>query len=204
MAGSPTSKNLIAVVIGAVLLFGAISILPIIIMRRHRRRAAQRHANELRHLETNGSMRQVTVQRWLDQQSTSENLERFAGESCPICLTSLLVPSALSLPDSTVHTLNQNQNQPLSPPEAAHISHRHSDLLCRPQTNNDDYNDCSRPLQAPMPHDYQGVGPNTQCSFTGVLILNRCNHAFHTACLASWFQYRQYRCPICADVLFPG
>ncbi|OJJ55841.1 hypothetical protein ASPSYDRAFT_48097 [Aspergillus sydowii CBS 593.65] len=81
MAGSPTSRNLIAVVIGAVLLFGAISVLPIIIMRRHRRRAAHRHANELRHLETNGSMRQVTVQRWLDQQSTSDNLERFAGES---------------------------------------------------------------------------------------------------------------------------
>ncbi|BCS17782.1 RING finger protein [Aspergillus puulaauensis] len=174
-------------------------------MRRHRQRAAQRHANELRRLETNGSMRQVTVQRWLDEQSTSDNLERFAGESCPICLTSLLVPSALSPSDSTVHPhLNQNQNQPPSPPEAAHISHHHPNPLCRPQTNNDDYDGCTRPLRAPTPHDYQGGRSNTQCSFSGVLILNRCNHAFHTACLASWLQYRQYRCPICADVLFPG
>ncbi|KAL4872126.1 hypothetical protein BDV12DRAFT_163082 [Aspergillus spectabilis] len=81
MAGSPTSKNLIAVVIGAVLLFGVISMIPIIIMRRHRHRAAERHANELRCLQVNGTMRQVTVQRWLDQQTRSGNLERYAGES---------------------------------------------------------------------------------------------------------------------------
>ncbi|KAL4794408.1 hypothetical protein BDV19DRAFT_194873 [Aspergillus venezuelensis] len=89
MAGSSASKNLIAVVIGAVILFGAISVIPIIIMRRHRRRAAQRHADDLRHLQVNGSMRQVTVRRWLNQQqtttitstTTSDNLERFAGES---------------------------------------------------------------------------------------------------------------------------
>ncbi|KAL4927521.1 uncharacterized protein BDV17DRAFT_292523 [Aspergillus undulatus] len=81
MAGNPTSKNLIAVVIGAVLLFGAISVIPIVIMRRHRRRAAERHANELRALQVNGSMRQVTVRRWLDQQTRSDNLEQYAGES---------------------------------------------------------------------------------------------------------------------------
>ncbi|RDW83829.1 uncharacterized protein DSM5745_04155 [Aspergillus mulundensis] len=90
MAGSATSKNLIAVIIGAVLLFGAISVLPIVIMRRHRRRAAQRHANELAALQANGCMRQVSVQRWLEQQrqhpaqtQTPDNdtLERYAGES---------------------------------------------------------------------------------------------------------------------------
>ncbi|KAL3495516.1 hypothetical protein BJX62DRAFT_173731 [Aspergillus germanicus] len=87
MAGNPTSKNLIAVVIGAVILFGAISIIPLVIMRRHRRRAAARHANELHCLEINGTIRQVSVQRWLDQQqttatATSENFERYADESC--------------------------------------------------------------------------------------------------------------------------
>ncbi|KAL4954027.1 hypothetical protein BDW69DRAFT_183928 [Aspergillus filifer] len=89
MTGSSASKNLIAVVIGAVILFGAISVIPIVIMRQHRRRAAQRHADELQHLQVNGSMQQVTVRRWLDQQqtttmsstATSDNLERFAGES---------------------------------------------------------------------------------------------------------------------------
>ena len=30
-----------------------------------------------------------------------------------------------------------------------------------------------------------------------IRILNRCNHAFHASCLASWFQYGQFRCPIC-------
>ncbi|KAL4905271.1 hypothetical protein BDW74DRAFT_178274 [Aspergillus multicolor] len=92
MAGNATSKNLIAVIIGAVVLFGAISVLPIVIMRRHRRRAAQRHANELAALHANGCMRQVSVQRWLEQQrrhpsqaqtQTPDNdtLERYAGES---------------------------------------------------------------------------------------------------------------------------
>ncbi|KAL4992823.1 hypothetical protein BDW68DRAFT_2229 [Aspergillus falconensis] len=82
MAGSPTSRNLIAVIIGAVLLFGAISVLPIVIMRRHRRRAAERDANELHALQVNGCMHQVTVQRWLDQQRPAfDILERYAGES---------------------------------------------------------------------------------------------------------------------------
>ncbi|KAL4781330.1 hypothetical protein BJX76DRAFT_19257 [Aspergillus varians] len=213
MAGSPTSKNLIAVVIGAVLLFGAISVTPIVIMRRHRRRAAERHANELGHLEVNGSMRQVSVQRWLDQQSTADNLERYAGESCPICLTSLLAPSALSslsLSGSTMHTLNPNPNQP-QPPAPAHISHQHPDR-CSPPTNNDDdncrsssnsnSNNNSRPPPVPISHETERRSNPGGGSISGVLILNRCNHAFHKTCLASWFQYRQYRCPICSDMLF--
>ncbi|KAI9375827.1 hypothetical protein BJX61DRAFT_539415 [Aspergillus egyptiacus] len=82
MADNPTSKNLIAVVIGAVILFGVISVIPIVIMRRHRRRAAERHADELQSLEANGTMRQITVQRWLDQQTinSDENLERYVDE----------------------------------------------------------------------------------------------------------------------------
>jgi len=32
---------------------------------------------------------------------------------------------------------------------------------------------------------------------SGIIVLNRCHHAFHLACLTSWFEYRRYRCPIC-------
>ncbi|KAL4945111.1 hypothetical protein BDV06DRAFT_55778 [Aspergillus oleicola] len=233
MAGSSASKNLIAVVIGAVILFGAISVFPIVIMRRHRRRAAERHANVLRHLQVNGSMRQATVGIWLDQQqtTTSDNLERYAGESCPICLTSLLAPSqpasalSHSLSGSTIHNIVPNQP---TQPEAAHISPSHSHSSSHPslrpdldtcrspilQTNNDD--DRTRSPRSSLSLFMLSTSTSTNTletrsntrapssdpgSLIGVLILNRCNHAFHSACLASWFQYRQYRCPICADVL---
>ncbi|KAL2828153.1 hypothetical protein BDW59DRAFT_50869 [Aspergillus cavernicola] len=199
MAGNPTSRNLIAVVIGAVILFGAISVIPIIIMRRHRSRAAERHANELHCLEGNGTMRQVTVQRWLDQQTTSEHLERYAGESCPICLTSLLAPPALSLPSSTTQNQNHQHQRPTLlplPPAAAHISH--PDQCTHPHPTRTDDGRIRLP-RGPSPSHHEERTPE---SVSTVLILNRCNHAFHTDCLASWFEYRQYRCPICSDVLF--
>ncbi|KAL3448475.1 hypothetical protein BJX65DRAFT_63906 [Aspergillus insuetus] len=210
MAGNPTSKNLIAVIIGAVILFGAISIIPLIIMRRHRRRAAARHANELHCLEVNGTIRQVSVQRWLDQQqttstATSENFERYADESCPICLTSLFAPSALSLSGSTIHNPQDRSNQTLplpSPPEAAHISHpdQCTTITTRTRTDDDRTRLPRRPGQRP-PAEADDEEERTNPSSSGVLILNRCTHAFHARCLASWFEYGQYRCPICADVL---
>ncbi|KAL2811782.1 hypothetical protein BJX63DRAFT_268806 [Aspergillus granulosus] len=207
MAGNPTSKNLIAVVIGAVVLFGAISVIPIFIMRRHRRRAAARHANELHGLQVNGTIRQVGVQRWLDQQqttatATSENMDRYADESCPICLTSLFAPSAFSLSSSTIHNPQGRSNQTLplpSVPEAAHTLHP---------------NQCTTAIISPdddrtRPPRYAGRSPagdeeGGECrnlDSSGIMVLNRCAHAFHARCLASWFEYRQYRCPICADVL---
>ncbi|KAL6236716.1 hypothetical protein BDW75DRAFT_104231 [Aspergillus navahoensis] len=234
MTGSPTSRNLIAVIIGAVLLFGAISVLPIVIMRRHRRRAAERNANELRALQVNGCMHQVTVQRWLDQQRpTPDILERYAGESCPICLSSLLAPSAVSASESisiscsTVHTLPQcQQHTPLrpSPPKAVHIAHPHSHCeRCIPTTptNNNDEDDQPQPRpprnlslsRGPNPeirsHTDTSINASGSLSRRGMLILTKCNHAFHTACLASWFEYRraqthaqcQYRCPVCKDLL---
>ncbi|KAL3456079.1 hypothetical protein BJX64DRAFT_52444 [Aspergillus heterothallicus] len=213
MAGNnPTSKNIIAVVIGAVILFGAISITPIVIMRRHRRRAAARHANDLHCLEVTGTIRHVSVQRWLDQQqttttATSENLERYADESCSICLTPLFVPSALSLSSSTVDNPQDRSNQTLplpSPPEAAHVLHPDqcsaTTITTTTTTPDDDRTRPPRnPRQRPAEEDDDRESRNP--SLSGVLILNRCNHAFHASCLASWFEYGQYRCPICADVL---
>ncbi|KAE8355491.1 hypothetical protein BDV28DRAFT_146052 [Aspergillus coremiiformis] len=37
-----------------------------------------------------------------------------------------------------------------------------------------------------------------------VLVLNQCNHAFHAICLASWFAYGQYTCPVCQAVYVPS
>ncbi|KAL4738571.1 hypothetical protein BDV11DRAFT_134456 [Aspergillus similis] len=180
MAGSPTSRNLIAVIIGAVLLFGAISVLPI-----------------------------------------------------PICLTSLLTPSTLaasasismSISSSTVQTLPQCQQHipPCpSPPETAHIAHPHSHSEpCIPSTNNDD--ESTRPRSRSPWNQHLSRGPSLESrshtntstnasgslGHSGVLILTRCNHVFHTACLISWFEYLrvqshaqcQYRCPVCKDSL---
>ncbi|KAL2871388.1 RING finger protein [Aspergillus lucknowensis] len=178
------------------------------IMRRHRRRAAERHADELRCLEVNGTTRQVSVQRWLDQQqtatttTTSEHLERYADESCPICLTSLFPLSTLSPSSgSTIQNppdRSNNHHRPLpslAPPEAAHISH--SDQCTATITTDEDRN---RPPREPTAEGRRSRAWSPG-STSGVTILNRCNHAFHTGCLASWFEYRQYRCPICADVL---
>ncbi|KAJ5127703.1 hypothetical protein N7448_008482 [Penicillium atrosanguineum] len=39
---------------------------------------------------------------------------------------------------------------------------------------------------------------------SGILVLNRCHHAFHLACLTSWFEYRRYRCPICQESYSPA
>ncbi|KAL4883996.1 hypothetical protein BJY04DRAFT_20200 [Aspergillus karnatakaensis] len=201
---SPTTKNLIAVVIGAVLLFGAISMIPIVIMRRHHRRAAERHANELRCLEANGTMRQVTVQRWLEQQTRSDNLDRYAGESCPICLTSLCAPSALSQSShllgsvSRMHHIhdsdNLHQTRPIPNPPQPDTAYMSSTITDdnRTQPPRSHHQQLQHQQQNPSSHPHER-------RTTGVLILNRCNHAFHTACLASWFQHHQYRCPICAE-----
>jgi hypothetical protein len=40
------------------------------------------------------------------------------------------------------------------------------------------------------------AGTRPRCD-SGILVLNRCHHAFHLSCLSSWFEYRHYRCPIC-------
>lgn len=39
---------------------------------------------------------------------------------------------------------------------------------------------------------------------SGILVLSRCHHAFHLACLTSWFEYRRYRCPICQESYSPA
>ncbi|KAL3477239.1 hypothetical protein BJX99DRAFT_226592 [Aspergillus californicus] len=119
-------------------------------------------------------------------------LINWSYSSSPICLTSLLAPSGLSLPVSTTQSHRHQTHQTLSLPPAAHISHS-DQCTCHTTTRTDDYR-LSLDPGCPEGRDLEPVST--------ILILNRCNHAFHTTCLRSWFEYRQYRCPICSDVLF--
>ncbi|KAJ5825413.1 hypothetical protein N7474_002551 [Penicillium riverlandense] len=36
-----------------------------------------------------------------------------------------------------------------------------------------------------------------------ILVLNKCNHTFHSACITSWFNYRCYKCPLCQTSYAP-
>lgn len=38
---------------------------------------------------------------------------------------------------------------------------------------------------------------------SGILVLNKCKHAFHFACINSWFNYRCYKCPLCQTSYAP-
>ncbi|GIK06370.1 hypothetical protein Aspvir_002018 [Aspergillus viridinutans] len=63
-----SNGEIAGVVAGAVAIFVAISGIPIIIMWRHRRKEAARRARELAALREYGCMRQVGVERWLEEQ----------------------------------------------------------------------------------------------------------------------------------------
>jgi hypothetical protein len=138
-----------------------------------------------------------------------ENIEltNFGPTSSPICLVSLFAPSALSLSGSTIHNPQDRSNHTLplpSPPEAAHVSHPDQCTTTAATTGARTDDDRTRPPRLSgrkRPADEEDEEERANQSSSGVLILNRCTHAFHTRCLASWFEYGQYRCPICADVL---
>ncbi|CEJ59576.1 hypothetical protein PMG11_08195 [Penicillium brasilianum] len=159
-----TGENLpqgevIGIVIGAIVLFSVISIVPIIIMWYHRRHAAARNANEVHDLTS--PMHQTSVEHWLEEQNTPRDIEQYSHEICPICLSSLSSSPYLVCPEPA--RLPRGQRKPPG---------------CR---------------SAEIPHS-EVKDPRRNI---GILVLNRCHHAFHTACLASWFEYRRYRCPIC-------
>ncbi|RAK94628.1 hypothetical protein BO79DRAFT_185337 [Aspergillus costaricaensis CBS 115574] len=59
---------------------------------------------------------------------------------------------------------------------------------------------------APSPHDEPNLHDTMEADRVSgrrnILVLNRCHHVFHASCLASWFEYHQYRCPICQTSYF--
>ncbi|RMZ47712.1 hypothetical protein AFCA_000547 [Aspergillus flavus] len=190
MAGDPPGSEIAGVVVGAVLLFGAISLVPMLIMWHHRRRAAARRAAEVHLLQVNGCMRQVTVERWLEELSRSENGEQqqrqrhYAQETCSICLSTLVVPS------SSQDTL------PSSPEPACILPHYRSTTALHSH-------DTLTPDADPPLLESDRMRYRYRDGDRSVLVLNQCNHAFHASCLASWFAYGQYKCPICQTVYSP-
>ncbi|PYH66219.1 uncharacterized protein BO88DRAFT_407146 [Aspergillus vadensis CBS 113365] len=164
MAGDTHHTGIVGVIVGAVVLFVALSTIPFIVLYHHRRRATARRSSELRNLTDGGIMRQVSVDRWLDEQTHASCEDRlYAQESCPICL-STLAASQDTLPF----------------PEPAWV--------------------------APSPHDEPNLHDTMEADRVSgrrnILVLNRCHHVFHASCLASWFEYHQYRCPICQTSYF--
>ncbi|KAE8165046.1 hypothetical protein BDV40DRAFT_88555 [Aspergillus tamarii] len=201
MADDPPGSEIAGVVVGAVLLFGAISLVPILIMWRHRRRAAARRASEVHLLQVNGCMRQVSVERWLEELTRSENgdqqqqqqqqqqLRHYAQETCSICLSTLVAPS------SSQDTL------PSSPEPACIIPHSRSTIALHSHDTLTPDADPPRPSPSVLESDRMRY--RYRDGDRSVLVLNQCNHAFHACCLASWFAYGQYKCPICQTVYSP-
>ncbi|OOF91215.1 hypothetical protein ASPCADRAFT_134620 [Aspergillus carbonarius ITEM 5010] len=82
MAGDTHKAGIVGVVVGAVLLFAAMSMVPFIVMWHHRRRTIARRDSELRNLTHGGTMRQVSVERWLEEQTHADHGDRqYAQES---------------------------------------------------------------------------------------------------------------------------
>ena len=90
-----------------------------------------------------------------------------------ICLSPLVFRSSQQQPDSTPAMIPT--------PEPVWIPATHPDRY--PQDTEQALTDTDHRL-SPRPLEE-------------IRVLNRCNHAFHASCLASWFQYGQFRCPIC-------
>ncbi|KAJ5139388.1 uncharacterized protein N7515_004236 [Penicillium bovifimosum] len=143
-------EEIIGVVIGAVVVFSLISVIPMLIMWYHRRRAIRAARNQIAPAVYQVPL-QTVMDRWLEEQNIPTNAQRYGQDTCPICL------SALS-----------SSPYPCCPDPAVLAHHQQSDL-------------CG----AHHPPESK------------ILILNRCKHAFHLACLRSWFEYRRYKCPIC-------
>ncbi|KAJ5475771.1 hypothetical protein N7475_001500 [Penicillium sp. IBT 31633x] len=159
-------EEIIGVVIGAVALFSLISMIPIMIMWYHRRRAAMR-ATQPQTLPPvyqvplqNVLGQPISVDRWLEEQNVPANAQHYSQDTCPICLSALSSSPYLNCPDPSA------------------LAHGQPTSTTRPDRR------CTCGAQHSPPD-------------SEVLVLNRCNHAFHLACLKSWFEYRRYKCPIC-------
>ncbi|EYE96750.1 uncharacterized protein EURHEDRAFT_410530 [Aspergillus ruber CBS 135680] len=184
-----SGTEIVGVIVGAVILFTLVSAAPVVIARiRRRHNARQQQQPEMRSNDTypsfrcpdNGPMpmQQVFVERWLEQQYAPSSTESYSHDICAICLSSLgLRSSRDSLP---------------MPPEAAWIPVSHS------YTGYDSHDD-RRSVSPRVLEEGRPTRTNSE-----IRVLNSCGHAFHSACLASSFQYGRYRCPICQAAYFPS
>ncbi|KAJ5109938.1 hypothetical protein N7532_002583 [Penicillium argentinense] len=77
--------EVIGIVIGAIALFSIISVLPILLVwhRRRRNAASTTHITN-NNLALNPSMEQVSVERWLEEQNATSDVELYAHDTCSI------------------------------------------------------------------------------------------------------------------------
>lgn len=102
-----------------------------------------------------------------------------------------LLAKQTSTPDESLNLLEGGLTTPhssiclcaLSSP--VYPTYPHTAILARSQRN-------QSPIRADDPHARVALDPGHE-----TIVLNRCKHAFHLACLKSWFEYRRYKCPIC-------
>ncbi|KAF7717052.1 Uncharacterized protein PECH_000758 [Penicillium ucsense] len=146
--------ELVGIIIGAVVLFSLISIVPILIMWHHRRRQASRAGGGVEALD------QSPIEQWIEGQNAGSDVAQQSQELCPICLSSLSSTSGLL------------------PPEPARLPHNHR-----------------KPSDSSGSTAFSRVDFDTEKGWrrdSAVVVLNRCHHVFHKACLASWFEYRRH------------
>ncbi|PYI31929.1 hypothetical protein BP00DRAFT_446162 [Aspergillus indologenus CBS 114.80] len=179
-----------------------------------------RRDSALQALTGSPSMQQLplSVERWLAEQTHSGTHEtwHYAQESCAICLERLRVEvdQDEKVPTTTTTTTTTNNSLPPTQPKPAWIPQRyyHSGSGALASTNADSDLErgvglddwrrgsvplslasscCSTDLDAEHPPKTEKPQPDE------VVVLNRCNHVFHAACLVLWVEQHRYRCPIC-------
>ncbi|KAJ5545538.1 hypothetical protein N7535_006076 [Penicillium sp. DV-2018c] len=172
-------EEIIGVVIGAVVLFSLISMIPLLIMWYHRRRTIR-----AAHIQIVPAVHQVPLQnvlgepisvdRWLEEQNIPTNAQQYGQDTCylyhiqiPVPLIKISWPCGSMIYPICLSALSSSPYP--SCPDPAVLAHHQHPGKCG----------------AHRPHESE------------ILVLNRCKHAFHLACLRSWFEYRRYKCPVC-------
>lgn len=187
MDDQPPNPEMIGVIVGAILLFAVISLIPILVMWYQKRNSASRRSSELRQLNTDGFVRHISVEQWLGSQP--RNAEQYAQDICAICLSTLALRS-----------------DPVSRPEPAlirHTSFRPSPSLARLASGQAFVASDPDPDPDPGWDSHSDPDPD-DLHDEQITVLSGCKHAFHESCLASWFEYQQNKCPMCQTPYFPA
>ncbi|PYH82222.1 hypothetical protein BO82DRAFT_353792 [Aspergillus uvarum CBS 121591] len=157
----------------------------------------------------------ISVERWLEEQTHSGTNEtwHYAQESCAICLERLKVEVDEDEKLPTTTTDITTNNLPPTQPKPAWIPQRYyhgsSGVLAPTNADSDlergvglgDWRRGSVPLSVSSSCstdlDAEHSQKNEKQQQDEVVVLNRCSHVFHAACLVLWVEQHRYRCPIC-------
>ncbi|KAJ5484876.1 hypothetical protein N7539_004864, partial [Penicillium diatomitis] len=246
-------RELVGIIIGAVVLFSLISIVPILIMWHHRRRQASRAGGGVEAPD------ESPIEQWIEGQNAGSDVAQqsqalcwdFWGTRydvmrgspkarwwtvCPTaprqrsgCLGTALGASGHEQPPPVLATPIQSWQHPSigKGPTLDHMAINFgvswkkligfSSPICLSSLSST--SGLLSPEPARLPHNHRKPSDSSGSTAfsradldtekggrrdSAVVVLNRCHHVFHKACLASWFEYRRYRCPICQTSYSPG